>query len=156
MTGSAPKALLLALARRNVKERYLFLASWPEFTNPSGHEPRFDDGPYRVSTAHSARNTRWIWRQVKCISLSNKRAQRNNDTLQLGINPRCARINSRRSSRSALLFLRSLKNSLRTLTTIALTLTPSASAQSLSASRASAPTWRSRGLESSMPACGSA
>jgi hypothetical protein len=26
----------------------------------------------------------------------------------------------------------------------------------LSASRASAPTWRSRGLESSMPACGSA
>ncbi len=52
----------------------------------------------------------------------------------------------------ALLFLRRLKNSSSTLTTMALTLTPSASAQSLSLSRASAPTWRSCGLESSMPA----
>jgi hypothetical protein len=60
---------------------------------------------------------------------------------QVGKNPRLARISSRSSSRRALLFLRRLKNSSRTLTTIALTLTPSASAHSRSAVRASAPTW---------------
>jgi len=52
--------------------------------------------------------------------------------------PQCIRISRRSSSLSAFVFLRRLKNSSRTLTTIAFTLTPSASAHSLSARRVSA------------------
>ena len=93
--------------------------------------------------AQPDRNARSIWHQAKTISLFDELVQRENGAFQLDMNPLCARISSRSSSLNALLFLRRLKNSSRTLTTIALTLTPSASAHSLSLSRASAPTGRS-------------
>ena len=103
----------------------------------------YANSPYRVSTPNSDRNARWIWCQAECVSLLAVIIQHKNGAVQLVINPRLPRISRRSSSLSALLFLKCLKNSSRRLTTIAFTLTPSASAHSLSVSRACAPTWRS-------------